>query len=104
MNGLVKFYQKEPFLSLFVALLFLVPLTRADVKWLEDFEGPTPNWNVESGVWETGFPTSGPNEAHSGERLAGTVLASNYAGQGADSRLISPAFVVPAADQNPRLR
>src|SRR6185436_21184467 len=45
----------------------------------------------------------GPGKAHSPTRVAATVLAGNYA-TGADSRLISPPFVVPATSQNPRLR
>jgi bacillopeptidase F (M6 metalloprotease family) len=71
----------------------------------EDWESPDWNtkWTVSSSAWEVGIPTSGPNAAHGGTKCAATVLAGNYA-SGVDSRLISPIFAVPAANQNPRLR
>jgi hypothetical protein len=64
---------------------------------------------VEDGNWEIGVPTSGPptNEqgqrAHGGTNAAATVLNGNYA-EDTVGRLISPPFVVPSADQLPRLR
>jgi hypothetical protein len=69
----------------------------------ETWESGIGGWGVDKGTWEVGTPTSGPTAAHSGTKCASTVLAGNYA-EGVDSRLISPAFTVPSANQNPRLR
>ena len=88
--------------GLFVSFSSLSTLAE-QIVWSQDFEGPTPDWSIEGGTWETGIPLSGPNEARSGRRLAATVLAGDYA-PGANSRLISPSFSVPSADLNPRLR
>ncbi len=75
----------------------------------EGFEAGWGDWAVDGGIWEIGRPTSGPGNAHSGNNVAATVLAANYPDafgsvNGADSRLISPEFVVPEASQFPRLR
>src|SRR5262249_21340780 len=48
-------------------------------------------------------PTAGPLTAFEGTNCVGTVLDGNYL-PNADSRLISPEFVVPIATANPRLR
>ena len=75
----------------------------------EGFELGLGDWVAESGTWEVGVPTAGPStnavgfRAHSGTNCAATVLASNYSSY-ADSRLVSPAFVVPASNSFPRLR
>src|ERR1017187_10281358 len=70
---------------------------------IESFEQGIGDWYDETGTWEVGVPTSGPGAAHSGTNCAATVLGGNYAGN-TDGRLDSPPFVVPTADQNPRLR
>jgi len=44
-----------------------------------------------------GVPTSGPMAAHEGTQCAGTNLSGDYA-LTVDSRLVSPAFVVPASE------
>ena len=69
---------------------------------VEDFESGWNGWYPDSGVWEVGVPTSGPWGAHSGTNVAGTVLGGNYPAQ-TDSRLISPAFVLPALTGAERL-
>ena len=69
----------------------------------QSFETGLGDWYVEGGDWEVGVPTSGPGSAHSGTNCAATVLGGNYADE-TSGRLDSPAFVVPSADQNPRLR
>ena len=69
----------------------------------EGFEAGMGDWSAESGTWEVGKPSSGPASAHSGTNCVATVLAGNYAAY-SDSRFISPAFAVPAADSSPRLR
>jgi hypothetical protein len=77
-------------------------------NYLEDFETGSGDWLVENGVWEIGFPTSGPvtNEfglrAYSGTNCAATVLGGDYV-DGTWGRLVSPRFAVPEAGLNPRL-
>ena len=79
------------------------------VTWPEGFEGGWGGWYADNGQWEVGVPTYGPptnalgRRAYAGTNCAATVLSGNY-GTYADSRLISPPFVVPVADQSPRLR
>jgi hypothetical protein len=69
----------------------------------ESFETGIGDWSSETGTWEVGVPTSGPGSAHSGTNCLATVLRGNYF-DGLESRFVSPSFVVPNADQNPRLR
>ena len=69
----------------------------------EGFENGIGDWYAETGTWQVGVPTSGPGAAHTGTNCAATILNGNYPG-GAASRLISPAFSVPATNQSPRLR
>ena len=75
------------------------------VVWEEDFEGADAlnNWSVSSGTWQIGFPASGPESAHSGDRCAATNLAGNYS-EWISSHLISPQLVVPDSNENPRFR
>ena len=70
---------------------------------IESFESGLGDWYAETGTWEVGVPASGPGAAHSGSNCLATVLGGNYEDD-RSSRFISPPFVVPAADQNPRLR
>jgi uncharacterized repeat protein (TIGR01451 family) len=67
----------------------------------EGWEQGIGDWSAERGTWEIGKPASGT--AYSGINCAATTLSGNYH-EGVDSRLVSPPFMVPAADQNPRLR
>ncbi len=69
---------------------------------LENWESGPNHWYVSHGIWEIGTPTSGPS-AHEGANCAATVLDGPYC-DGLESRLISPAFTVPAASEMPRLR
>jgi hypothetical protein len=62
----------------------------------ESFESGAGDWSVDSGTWEIGQPTSGPNSGHSGTNCVGTILAGNY-GWNVNTRLISPTFAVPAS-------
>jgi hypothetical protein len=77
----------------------------------EGFEDGWGGFHVEGGSWEVGTPAQGvgPGQAHTGTRCVGTVLNGNYAdgfgSVGANfGRLVSPPFLVPAVNQNPRLR
>lgn len=63
---------------------------------LESFEDGIGDWSAESGVWQIGSPTGGPNAASTGIQCAGTVLDGNYPTD-TDSRLVSPSFHVPEA-------
>jgi hypothetical protein len=73
------------------------------IDTVETFESGLGNWTIDHGVWELGKPVIGPATAFSGVNCVGTVLDGNYR-PGADSRLISPEFLVPPAADNPRLR
>ncbi len=61
----------------------------------ENFEAGATDWAMDAGTWQIGKPTSGPGAAHSGTNCAATILAGNYTNN-VDSRLITPAFTVPA--------
>jgi len=67
-----------------------------------EFDPKASDWSVDFGTWEIGKPTSGPPtnslgyRAHNGTNCAGTVLNGDYA-NAADTRLISPLFIVPAS-------
>ncbi|MCD4730195.1 MAG: choice-of-anchor J domain-containing protein [Bacteroidales bacterium] len=73
------------------------------IYWSDSFESGLGDWVVSNGTWQTGTPISGPNAAYSGTQCAATVLNGNYQNK-VNSRLISPTFTIPSADQNPRLR
>ena len=91
--------------------LFTGPLPQWPSSGIDTFEdvATADRWIADKGVWETGIPTSGPtpnaqgNRAHEGTGVLATVLADNYTDD-RTSRISSTAFVVPAADQNPKLR
>jgi hypothetical protein len=77
----------------------------------EGFEEGWNGWYAEGGSWEVGMPSQGegPTKAYSGAHYAGTVLSGNYSdGFGSVNsnfgRLVSPPFVVPPVEDNPRLR
>ena len=93
-------------LILFSIGLSNLAFSQATVVWEEGFEGADAltNWSVDGGTWEIGIPVSGPNSAHSGDRVAATVLSGNYP-TNADTRIIrNESFVVPGASETPRLR
>lgn len=66
------------------------------VIFSEDFESGIGSWSVSGGVWEVGIPTSGPNSAHSGSKVAATSLAGNYP-DNADALLKSPDIGLPSS-------
>ena len=95
-----------PIVAVFCFLLCSIsfPAEAQTILWNEDWEdGNWTDWSVTAGTWEVGVPTSGPMSAHGGTQCAGTNLSGNYA-PSVDSRLVSPAFVVPPSDQYPALR
>jgi len=92
----------------FTCVMLLTVFTTSGLTqtvWTENWEGNwIADWHVEAGTWEVGTPTSGPDSAYNGQNCAATVLAGNYP-PNANTRLIRHTpFVVPSADQNPRLR
>jgi bacillopeptidase F (M6 metalloprotease family) len=69
----------------------------------EGFEFGLGDWTEDNGTWQVGKPTSGPGAAYDGTNCAATVLGGNY-DNSVDSRLISPPFTVPPANQSPLVR
>ena len=61
----------------------------------EDFESGWDGWGADSGVWQVGTPTAGPESCRGGSQCAGTNLTGNYPSD-TDSRLISPSVMLPA--------
>jgi hypothetical protein len=104
------------FLSILTALLSAVDASLAQtVLWSETFADGNGNsrWSADAGVWQIGSPTIGPETNSAGYRTypatngpycATTGLTVNYPA-GMNSRLIRIAtFIVPAANNFPRLR
>ena len=77
----------------------------------EGWENGIGDWYAETGTWQVGKPTKagGPainsfgSQAHSGTNCAVTILNANYP-VNANSRLISPPFLVPPAGSSPYMR
>ncbi len=105
------------FFCLCAALLLAADMSRAQTNffWSDNFEtNAGRRWTTNS-IWRIGSPTIGPaiNSAgyrtHSGANCATTGLKSNYP-YNADARLVcinyngASSFVVPSADEFPRLR
>jgi len=86
-------------------LLFLARLDSGDgvLASTEGFERGWGDWSATRGNWHIGKPKNGPGQAWSGTNCAGIVLIGNYPNN-ASSALVSPPFLVPGLDQNPRLR
>ena len=104
------------FFCLCTLLLLAAGVGRAETFfWSDNFEtNAGSRWTTNS-IWQIGSPAIGPStnsagyRTHSGANCATTGLKSNYP-YNADSRLIcsnyngASSFVVPSADQFPRLR
>jgi hypothetical protein len=105
------------FFCLCAALLLAADMSRAQTNffWSDNFETNAGRRWINNGIWSIGSPTIGPaiNSAgyrtHSGANCATTGLKSNYP-YNADARLVcinyngASSFVVPSADESPRLR
>lgn len=69
------------------------------VGYFEDFEGDLVGWRTEGSLatspWEHGVPTSGPEEAYSGENVYATVLDGEYP-HSMREYLIMPVASIPA--------
>jgi hypothetical protein len=63
----------------------------------EGFENGFSDWTVENGIWQAGAPSTGPQASWSGTNCASAVLSTNLSR--ADSRLVSPEFVIVATNQ-----
>lgn len=90
-----------------VALLLNLRPAMAGVIWKESFEGATveERWSVEGGAWQIGTPAEFPKSPSLlGGQLAGTVLDANYS-ENLDASLVrESSFLVPPAEEEPRLR
>ncbi len=69
----------------------------------EGFEEGFEDWWVNEGTWEVGTPMSGPDSSYNGQNCAGTNLEGDYE-EPADSRLISPPFIIPNSLENPSIQ
>ena len=93
-------------LAFFLALLGSEPAAVAQSLVPEGFEdaGASLRWVASNGLWQIGAPGApGPAAAHGGTSCLGTVLTGNYP-DNVTSRVVGPAFTVPAANLSPRLR
>ncbi len=70
---------------------------------LEGWENGIGDWSSEKGTWQVGIPNGGPGEAYSGDYCIATNLDGSYT-TSVSSKLISPYFMVPNANEMPRLR
>src|SRR5204863_347300 len=62
------------------------------------------DWSVEGGSFTFGTPSFQYAPAPlTGQKVAGTGLAGNY-NINQDSRLVTPSFVVPGANESPRFK
>ena len=62
---------------------------------VEDFEADDGGFSDTNAIWEWGTPSNGPGSAHSGVKVWGTGLSSNYPNS-ANGTLESPVITVPA--------
>ncbi len=74
-----------------------IEIWRGVPQWtgVEGFENGWRDWSTDGGIWQVGVPTSGPNQAHGGQKVAATVVGGSYPAW-PDSRLISPAVQLPS--------
>ncbi|MEX2591738.1 MAG: carboxypeptidase regulatory-like domain-containing protein [Anditalea sp.] len=68
-----------------------------------DFENGIGDWSVDNGLWEVGEATPGPESAHSGQQVAGTVLGGDYS-DNANTRLISPSISLPGVQSGEKIQ
>ncbi|MCI0514229.1 T9SS type A sorting domain-containing protein [candidate division KSB1 bacterium] len=92
--------QKKKFSkSIFFSLLFLVVVSNIvaqgqEIIFQDDFESGWGRWYATNGVWDIGKATVGPDMAHSGQNVAGTILNGNYP-PNANTRLVSQSILLP---------
>ncbi|GAB3805867.1 hypothetical protein GCM10028868_34610 [Virgibacillus kimchii] len=69
------------------------------VGYFEDFEDTPAGWTTfgDNDVWERGVPTSGPDEAVSGENVYATNLSGDYPNN-MDATLLMPAISLPEGE------
>ena len=68
----------------------------------ENFEDGGTKWTIEPATegapcWEIGAPTTGPAEAHGGEKVAATILDGNYADNCNDLIYYNTSLKIPPA-------
>lgn len=67
----------------------------------ENFEDDGTNWTIEPAnsdtpCWEIGIPTSGPEAAHDGEKVAATILSGDYPGNCKDVIYYNTEITIPS--------
>ena len=84
---------------------FLVEQGPETMSNIEGFETDPGGWAVDHGFWRLGSPAgaNAPGQAFNGQACAGVSLDKTTADR-ADSRLISPSFLVPPLENHPRAR
>ena len=103
----IKHAKLPPFLMICLFVIFFINHTViygqvTDVVYTENFETGIGTWFADNGLWEVGIPAVGPENAYSGQQVAGTVLNGNYT-SGANTRLISPNISLPAASEEEKI-
>ena len=79
-----------------LCIVSVISITQAIAGPLsENFELGIGNWYADNGVWQVGTPGAGPDNCHSGNQCAGTVLNGDYPFD-TKSRFISPTIILPA--------
>lgn len=74
-----------------------------EVLWNEGFENGLGGWTVEGTTWTVGSVSNGSAPSpRGGSGFVGTGLAGPYVRE--NSRLLTPGFIVPAANPQPYLR
>ena len=73
-----------------------------DTIFIENFELGIGSWYGDNGLWDVGVATIGPSTAHSGQRLAGTVLNGKYT-DNSNTRLISPVIYLDTLQPGKKL-
>jgi len=82
-----------------------ISVRKLEANFAFDFESDWQGWGTSGGLWERGFPSSGPMKTHNGAsagnfNLMGTVLDGDYKRESHGSRLESPTITLPNVASN----
>ena len=86
-----------------IITLGLMNTSISQTIFTEDWESGQGTWYADNGVWEWGVPSVGPDSAHTGQYLMGTVLDGFYPSN-ANTRLISPSITLPSIQQGEEIQ
>jgi hypothetical protein len=102
--------MKRTFCFCIILILSMAAITPIEVYgqnavtvFRENFESGQGSWFADNGVWEVGKPVAGPNNAHSAQNCAATILGGNYPPY-ANTRLVSPIITLPNVTAGEQLR